>query len=393
MSSRDNGPVSELTALRVFTALREAPGTIAELTRTTGLSRPSITNALTRLGELGWVEAGDPVADGQNGRPAQRFRYRAEAGALVGIDIGVHRIAGLLTDLVGERVAHQEVRVEHDSPPARRLAALDAMLASLLEAGGVGPDDVWSVAAGVTGPVDERGRTRLFTPLPDWHEVDLVAHLGGLFEAPVQVENDVKLALHSEHEWGAVRRMRDVVYVLAGVRTGAAVMVEGHVVKGHGGAAGEIGALPAVRWTTAVENLRQTPGLPEELSENGYMAWTAERARMGDEAARTLMRRYAQDIATGAAALVLTIDPEAVVLGGGMVAAESLWVPEFSAALSKSVLRMPKVLVSTLGSDHVARGAIRLAMREVASHHFGTTLLPVRRARPLTRPVQRPAAV
>ncbi|WP_198671543.1 ROK family transcriptional regulator [Desertihabitans aurantiacus] len=372
--------MSDLTALRVFAALRESPGTIAELTRATGLSRPSTTNALARLGELGWVVAGDSVPDGQNGRPAQRFRYCAEAGALVGIDIGVHRIAGLLTDLAGHRLAHEQVRVEHDSPPSRRLAAMDAMLGSLLQADSVAPGDVWSVAAGVTGPVDERGRTLLSTPLPDWHEVDLVAHLSALFDAPVQVENDVKLALHSEHEWGAARDMRDVVYVLAGVRTGAAVMVDGRVVKGHGGAAGEIGALPAVRWKTAPDNLRETPGLPAELSENGYMAWTAERARMGDETARTLMRRYAQDVATGAAALVLTMDPEAVVVGGGMVAAESLWVPEFSAALSKSVLRMPKVLVSTLGSDHVARGAIRLAMQEVAGRYFGTRLLPVRRS-------------
>ncbi len=381
MSPRDNGLVSDLTALRVFAVLRESSRTIAELTRATGLSRPSITNALNRLVELGWVEAVDAVPEGQNGRPAQRFRYCAEAGALVGVDIGVHRVSGLLTDLAGDRLAYREVRVEHDSPPPERLAALDAMVEALLGEAGVPADRVWSVAAGVTGPVDDRGRTSLFSPLPDWHEVDLVAHLAGSFDAPVQVENDVKLALHSEHEWGAVRHMRDVVYVLAGVRTGAAVMVDGRVVKGHGGAAGEIGALPAVRWATAVHNLQQTPGLPEELSENGYMAWTAERARMGDEVARDLMRRYAQDVATGAAALVLTMDPEAVVIGGGMVAAESLWVPEFSAALSKSVLRMPKVLVSTLGSDHVARGAVRLAMREVASRHFSTQLRPPRRAR------------
>lgn len=368
--------VREYNLERTLTAIRTSgPLTSTQIARSTGLSRPSVTSLVAELTSLGWIDVIDPVLDGQGGRPPQRFGFRSQAGLLVGFDVGAHRITAVLTDLSGAAATERSVTVDPDLAPAGRLDALDTLAHDLLAARGSTSEAVWSVAAAVTGPVDATGRTALFSPLPGWTEVDLVGHLGGIFNCPVQVENDVKLGLLAEHRWGVARGARDVVYILAGVRTGAAAFVNGTLLRGHGGAAGEIGRLPEVRWHNAIELLE---GEGAAGDADGARA-TFESARRGDPHARSRVRQYARAVATGASALVLTLDPEVVVLGGGSTPWADVWVPEFSASISRNVIRMPQVRVSTLGGDHVARGAIRLAMQQVeASHLTGG----VRRAEP-----------
>ncbi|HEY0186675.1 MAG TPA: ROK family transcriptional regulator [Cellulomonas sp.] len=370
----------ETNLLRVFQAIRSgADATTAGLSRSTGLSRPSIGSLVAELVDLGWVEVVEPVPDGLGGRPPQRFRFRAEAGSVLGLDIGVHRVTAMVADLAGAVLGVQHLGVEPTALPPRRLARVDQAVRDVLSRTGRSAEDIWSTAAAVTGPVDVTGRTSLFSPLPAWTGVDLVAHLRGVVTGPVSVENDVKLALLAEQEWGVARGSRDVVYVLAGMRTGAAALVNGGLVTGHAGAAGEIGALPAVRWQRAGERLAELPGVPESAQESGYAAWTFEQARLGDPLARKVVRKYARDVATGAAALVLTLDPEIVVIGGGSTPWSDLWVPEFAATVSKSVIRMPEVRVSTMGGDHVALGAVRRAMSDVASVYFAQKVLPAAR--------------
>jgi len=376
---RERSRARELNLLRVFHEIRAGVNeTITELIRSTGLSRPSVSSLVAELIEFGWIEVVDPASDGQGGRPPQRFRFRAGVGTLVGLDIGVHRINVLLADLAGEIIFSRTFDVEPTATPTERLAVVDAALEATLGEAVVPADAIWSVGVAVTGPVDADGRTSMVSPLPDWAEVNLVSHLGQRFACPVRVENDVKLALLAEHEWGVARGAGDVVFILAGQRTGAASMVNGQVVRGHGGAAGEIGALPAVRWHTAIERLHTLAGSPESLKENERAAWTFDQAQRSNPEAKKLVWKYARDVATGAAAVVLTLDPEIVVLGGGSTQWAKLWIAEFSAVLNKSVVRMPEVRVSTLGGDHVGRGAIRLAMAAVESSLFTDELLPPR---------------
>ena len=380
MTPREKPKVRELNLARTLREIRAVSEiTITELIRETGLSRPSVNSMVNALIELGWVTAVTASSDGQGGRPPQRYRFNAGIGRLVGLDIGVHRVSAVLTDLSGDVLFGATLDVDPSADPSTRLEKVDAVVGLLLAEAAITPGDVWSVGAAVTGAVDAEGRTSMFSPMPRWSEVDLIGHLSLTFSCPVRVENDVKLALLAEHSWGAVQGAEDVVYVLAGQRTGAASMVNGRLVRGYGGAAGEIGALAAVRWSVATERFLHVPGIPENLRESERAAWTFEQAQRSDPAARKVVRKYARDIATGAAAVALTLDPQIVVIGGGSAKWAGLWLPEFSATLNKSVVRMPEVRVSTMGGDHVARGAVRMAMAEVERILHGERLLPAER--------------
>jgi predicted NBD/HSP70 family sugar kinase len=372
----------ELNSLSVVRALRGyPPSTVTELAGRTGLSRPSVDVMIQGLVGDGWATVVEPTGS-VVGRPARRYQFRADAGHVLGVDVGGHKILVMLADLNGKVVHSTRGAVTPEADPATRLAAMDAAIEECLGGARMHPDDLWAITVGVTGPVDATGRTTLFTPLPGWTSVNPAEHLGARFAAPIRVENDCKLAAVAERWQGVAQDADDIVYLLAGMRTGAGLILDGTLRRGYGGAAGEIGALRQVRWLDAPAHLEKCPGLPETVAADDAAAWVFAAARSGDKAARTAVRKYVRDLAVGTAALVLTLDPQIVVVGGGYSRSADILLEPLERELQRLCLRVPEIRASTLGDEGVALGALRLALDEVDLRLFGTGLsapLPPRR--------------
>jgi predicted NBD/HSP70 family sugar kinase len=180
------------------------------------------------------------------------------------------------------------------------------------------------------------------------------------------VENDSKLAALAESWRGVARYAKDVVFLLAGLRTGTGLIIDGKLHRGFGNAAGEIGALPAVGWLRAQEELRAWPSTGQDEFEDVFHA-----ARDGDRAAVRAVRRYLRDVAIGASALVLTLDPELVVIGGGFSRSADVIVEPLRRELDRWCLRTPEIRVSAFGDEGVAFGAVRLALEHVEAALYG----------------------
>jgi predicted NBD/HSP70 family sugar kinase len=371
MAGTDLSRLRELNSLTVIRALRDQPPTtVTELAGITGLSRPAVDVIAQGLVTSGWATVVEPGGSSTVGRPARRYRFRASAGHVIGIDVGAHKILALLADLDGNVVHTSRSSVAADADPGERLAALDQTLATCLREAGKTEADIWALTVGVTGPVDASGRTTLFTPLPGWRTVDLAAHLSDRFTCPVIVENDCKLAALAERWQGAARDANDIVFLLAGLRIGAGLIIDGVLRRGYGGAAGEIGALKPVRWLTAPSHFERCPGVPATVGPEDAAAWVFNAARDGNRDARATVNRYVKDLAIGTAALVLTLDPQVVVFGGGSSRSADLVLDPLRRQLEKLCLRVPEVRASTLGADGVALGALRLALDEVDQRLF-----------------------
>ncbi|MGI5238471.1 ROK family protein [Dactylosporangium sp. CA-139066] len=371
IAGTDLSRLRELNSLTVVRALRDQPpATVTELAKLTGLSRPAVDVIAQGLVSGGWATIVEPGGSSVVGRPARRYRFRATAGHVIGVDVGVHKVLALMADLDGNVVQTARRSVAADADPSERLAALDEVLAACLRESGKAAADIWAVSVGVTGPVDASGKTTLFTPLPGWQTVDLAAHLSDRFTCPIVVENDCKLAALAERWRGAARDANDIVYLLAGMRNGAGLIIDGVLRRGFGGAAGEIGALKAVRWLAAPSHLQNCPGVPATVSPDDAAAWVFNAARDGNRDARTAVGRYVKDLAVGTAALVLALDPQIVVFGGGFSRSADLVLDPLRRELQKLCLRVPDVRASTLGADSVALGALRLALDEVDRRVF-----------------------
>ncbi|WP_211304414.1 ROK family transcriptional regulator [Umezawaea tangerina] len=378
MSGTDPSRMREMNQLSVLWALRGTPpSTVTELSGRTGLSRPAADVLVQQLVTDGWAEVEEPGASSTVGRPARRYRFRATAGHVLGIDIGVHKILVMLCDLEGNLVQSLRRPADPQAGPDARLASVDQTIDDVLHKAGMAPADIWAVTIGVTGPVDENGRTIVSTPLPGWREADPIAHLRPRFTCPIRVENDCKLAAVAERWKGVAQDADDIVYLLAGLRTGAGLIIDGTLRRGHGGVAGEIGALKAVRWLNAPAHLSACPGVPSGAKPGDAAAWVFQAAREGDSAAKTAVQRYIRDLAVGVAALVLTLDPQIVVYGGGFSRSADLVLDPLRRELAKHCLRVPELRASTLSDESVALGALRLALDQV-----DTTLLGSRLAAP-----------
>jgi predicted NBD/HSP70 family sugar kinase len=286
----------------------------------------------------------------------------------------VHKILALLADLDGNIVQTVRQTVAAEAGPAERLAELDDVINECVAEAGKAPSDIWAVTVAVTGAVDAAGRTSFYTPLPGWKSVDLSTHLNTRFACPVLVENDCKLAALAEQWKGAAKDADDIVYLLAGMRTGAGLIIDGILRRGYGGAAGEIGALKHVRWLTAIEHLQNCPGIPGTVGPDDAAAWVFRAAREGDKAANSAVKRYVKDLAVGTAALVLTLDPQVVIFGGGFSRSADLILDPLRRELQRLCLRVPEVRPSTLGADSVALGALKLSLNEVDHRSFSVGL-------------------
>ncbi|WP_328478473.1 ROK family protein [Actinoplanes sp. NBC_00393] len=365
----------ELNSLSIVRALRNhPPSTVTELSRRTGLSRPAVDVIAQGLVTDGWASVLEPGASSAVGRPARRYQFRAGAGHVLGVDVGAHKILALLADLDGNIVQSVRHAVDAEAGPAERLAKLDEVVNACLSGAGKTPPDIWAITVAVTGAVDSTGRTSFFTPLPGWKSVDLTAHLGARFACPIVVENDCKMAALAERWKGAASDADDIVYLLAGMRNGAGLIIDGVLRRGYGGAAGEIGALKNVRWLNAPEHLQKCPGVPDTVSPDDAAAWVFNAAREGHKAARTAVNRYVKDLAIGAAALVLTLDPQVVIFGGGFSRSADLVLDPLRRELERLCLRMPEVRASTLGADSVALGALKLSLNDVEQRLFSANL-------------------
>ncbi|WP_211370868.1 ROK family transcriptional regulator [Nonomuraea turkmeniaca] len=342
-------------------ALRhEGAATLTRLGRITGLSRQTVEAVLDELAERGYVRE-LPPDEGVMGRPARRFAFRADAGYVVGMEIGGDGIVAALADLNGEVIAWRRAEVSGDATAHERLEAARRTSQACVDGAGVARRQVWAVAAGTPGIVDRTGRVSLAITLPGWTGVDLAGLAGRWLGGTALAANDANLAALAEHWRGSARHASDVVYVLTGHRTGAGILIGGRLHPGRTGAAGEIGTLRQVGWEDAAR----------ELVKESSAAEVFEAALNGDREAARRVDHYAERLAIGASALALAVDPELLVLGGGHSRAGDVLLEPLRRHLAELCVSAPEVVASTFGDEGVALGAVRLALDHVEREILG----------------------
>ncbi|MDI2130619.1 ROK family protein [Yinghuangia seranimata] len=378
MAASGGGDSSLLRRINSAATLRALRGgaalTVTELMDATGLSRPTVEGVVDGLlGERLVVEA-EPEsgpAGRRRGRPARRLRFHAEAGYLLAVDIGMHEVRCLLADLTGTVVARHS-RPVHGVDAEERLDRTRAAVTELLRRAHVSRDLLWAAGVGSPGIVDRKGVVTYSAAVPGWTGTDLGGRLSRSLRCPVLVENDANLAAIGERWQGVAAGSDDVVYILAGLSPGAGSLINGRVHRGFGGAAGEIGALHLLGRQAPPETLLSTTGTPLVPLDEEAVAEVFRLARTGDAVAREAVDRFVQRLVHDITAMVLTLDPEIVVVGGWAAGIDDVVEP-LRAELAKFCLRLPRVELSALGSDGIGLGALRVALDHAEQRLFAVS--------------------
>ena len=373
LTGRGPSLLRQINSTVVLRELRAAEGalTLTRLAQATGLSRPTVEGVVEGLLDAGLVAmVSEEPGDGRRqGRPARHFRFRAEAGHLLGVEVGARRVAAVLADLRGSKLDALSRAVSERASAEERLERVRGAVAELLRRCGVPRRTLRAVGVGTPGIVESDGTVRLSTALPGWTGLPLAERLRRSFRCPVLVENDANAAVLAEQWAGVAAGARDVVFVLAGLSPGAGSLIGGRLHRGFGGAAGEIGALHLLGLEAAPERLLSTSTEPLPPLDEAAVARVFARAREGDAKAGAAMERFVRRLVHDVGALVLALDPELVVIGGWAAGLDGVLEP-LRRELARHCLRPPRVELSALGGDVVAVGALRLALDQVERELF-----------------------
>lgn len=348
----DLAAMRRLNGRAVLTTLwaQAEPQTATRIAQVTGLSRTTVEAVLSDLQEQGLVSV-QQLKSSRAGRPARGYDFASRRGVVVGLDIGPHAVSGVASDLRGERLT-AVVRHEADlADGSTALGAIARLVDGLLSGAGFRKEQIAALTVGIPGVVDVAGRPAKTTVVPQWLEMDIVARLEALFpSSPIVFDNDSKLAAAAEVEFGAIGGGETAVLLRLGNRISAATVVDGRVARGAHGAAGEIGALERIGWPAAQRRLmrRAGAGLPALF----------DAGQAGEGEAVQVIREFASGIADGLAALVLALDPQAIVVNSSVPLAASQLLRGLESELADRVLYVPELRASTLGSAAVSLGAI-----------------------------------
>lgn len=339
--------------------LRDAavPLTVTELATRTGLSRPTVEAVLADL-ERARVIRVDEATPGQGaGRPARRMIFDSAAGYVAGVDAGPHSIRLVLTDLGGTVVTRSTTALPKHLGRQTRLTALEGCLTAALAQVGADLGSLRAVGIGVAGILGHDHRIASSLAVPEWVAFDLVGQLGRRLGCPVVIENDIKLAALAENRIGAGRDLSTMAFFQLGHRVSLALIMNGAILQGSHRVAGELGSLRGMTWTSS--------------SSRGSLRWrtasTAKavftRAAAGDDAAQAEIDAFCKEIAPKIATLALTIDPEAIVIGGGLSRAGAQLLSPLTAAVHHLLMtpEKPAIVTSSLTDDGPVCGALGLA--------------------------------
>ncbi|MFF2620369.1 ROK family transcriptional regulator [Oerskovia jenensis] len=425
MSTDSPKRVGNATALRALNdgaaleaLFRHGPMTSAGLQERLGLSKPATATLVARLEAAGLVERSGH-RDGRPGPRAVVWTLRGAAGYAAGVDVTVGKVSVLVADLGDQVLGRSERAVtwtaDEDSPGAH-LDLVRAVVDETCERAGIARTDLLQVVVGFPGSVDPAtGRLAYAPHLAVWDDHDVEAQLTETLDVRVTVENDVNLVALAELAREDLADVRDLFVLWVDQGVGAATLLDRRIRRGRHGGAGEIDRVPVLdparrgrarrgRSTVAdlvqldgVARLAQAHGLPPfDTAPLDTLRIAPASARRADDVARLSEVREAAASALVSAALdpsgragdflddlarrlavvlrmaVGVLDPDAVVLGGGVAAAGGEALRDRVAAALRTGHGAPApVLLSTAQGDGVVEGALAAALDEARRRVFG----------------------
>ncbi|MFF5858449.1 ROK family protein [Streptomyces sp. NPDC012751] len=339
-----------------------------------GLTRAAVSTLVDELIRWGLLEELGPERPGRVGRPGSALAVSGRGPAGIGAEIGVDHLAVCAVDLRGEvrarAVRHGANRGRAARPVIAELTRLIRQVVAEAERAELWPA---GLAVAVPGLVARDGRTVVRAPNLDWHDTDLGALLP---DWPLTVDNEANFGALAEL-WLGAGTPGDFLHVSAEIGIGAAVVVDGRLLRGNRGFAGELGHVPVwpdgppcpcgsrgcLEQYAGEEAVLRAAGLEPREDLVGLLA---ERAQTGDEGVQAALRDAGTALGIALTGAVNLLDPETVVLGGALAGLSPWLLPTLEAELTgRTTGPACPVTVSSLGPQGPLLGAAHSVVRAV----------------------------
>ena len=358
----------------------------AEAARRSGLSKPTVSQALSGLEDAGLVHQSGR-ARGPKGPGAVVYSLNPESGWVVGIDVGSHWVRAALADITGTVRARRDERAQRST--AATVAQISALAHGLARERGIDWTRITHATVGLPGVLDPSATHLARRPILPGGKQGLLEAIAAELGSKVTFDNDVNLAALGERARGVGRGVESFVFLWVGTGIGLGIVVGGQLYRGASGAAGEIAYLPvgpgdphdpASRRRGQLEESASAAAARKLARDHGLRSATPKSvfaaARRGEAAALAVVDDIAGRIALAIAAVVPVLDPELVVLGGGIAGnGGDLLREPIERELHRISPFRPHLAVSALGDEVVLHGAVATALAAAQESLF--TRMPI----------------
>lgn len=378
--------------------IRFTPGGISrvQLAQRMNLTRAAVTVIVSDLMDSGVIcEANSRSAN--TGRPPITLEINPKRGYVAGVDMGATHLTIMIANYAAHVIAEKEVPFNIAEGPKICLDQADALLREVVKDAGFQMTDLLATGLGVPGPIMADAGMVVAPPImPGWDRYPIRATLEKRWGNPISLNNDAELGAVGEWAYGAGRLAQNLAYIKVGTGVGAGLLLDGHIYRGASGSAGEIGhltidtngsictcgnrgCLETFASGSAIARLAQeavAKNLPTQLSgqnETITAKDVASAARRGDLMAQQIIAEAGAQLGVAIAGLVNLINPNMVVVGGGVAQIGDLFLEPVRKEVQRRSLpgsvRAVQITTALLGRRSTSMGAVVQAV-SIALHHI-----------------------
>ena len=371
---------------RVVRVLSERGAVSAnEIARATGLSRSTISQALTELRNARViVEATAQGAARGVGRPAASFALNPRAGVCLGLHLSLDEIRYVAADVSHSVIFEKTVPLGRDYAPGPAVDATRKALRAACREAGISWSHVIGVGVSFSGPVAPDGRVQRASIIPTWAGVNLREVFEPALEKPIFADNESNCSAIAEMTWGAAAGVEDFVLFKIDIGVGGAIVAGGRVLSGVAGAGGEFGHMtldPQGELCRCGNRgcLELSASLNPALAVASRLAGRTvgadefvAAAAAGDVGYRRLLADTAEVAGRGLGVIGAILNPGLILIGGrAALAGEALLAPLIASYERHTLIKRDetpegqrvRIEIARYPENHALLGAVALVLR------------------------------
>ena len=391
----DKFAMAQMNRSMVFDLIRrKGPISRAEIARTIGLSIPTVMKITEEFSHKQFVQ---DVGKGESsgGKRPELLELIPDSKYIIGVGVGRSKTNVLMMNLAGEVFIREIMETGGTVVPEVWISRLIRVIENVIRESGLPEKQILGMGIGMPGILDEESGKVLFSPDFKWENVDMLTPIRERFKMDITIENANRALAMGEYYFGAGVDSRNFLVVNLGHGIGSAIMREGEFYRGSSGSSGEIGhiilekngpkcncgnkgCLEAIASGNAIARDAKIAVLEGNASKimelvngdiNRIEAKTVfEAAQLGDQMAIQITERAMQYIGIGLANYINLLDPDLIILFGGLTNAGDIFLKKIKEVLRERQMkfagRQVKLVISQMGENGTAVGSASLVLKK-----------------------------
>ncbi|MEK5038234.1 ROK family transcriptional regulator [Sporosarcina sp. FSL K6-3457] len=364
----------------------DAPISRAQIAKETKLTPPTVSSNVKELIEQGIVIE-SKQGESKGGRKPTMLLINQKVFYVIGVDAGPEKIDCILVDLAGSVIQRSSSMLTTPITNDQYLEILKKCIHDCMQSTPTIMDNMIGIGVAMHGVVEVETGTSLFAPILGLTNIPIKEELEKEFMLNVKVENDARAMALGESWFGDQGEVDSMLAVNIGHGVGAGLVIDGKLYHGAQDIAGEVGHMTIdlhgeicecgnrgclqtfITGPAIVRRAKEYLLPPNAEVQQMTGAQVYELAMSGHEEYITLFKETGEIIGIGLTNLIHIINPQKIVLGGGVTKSGSLILPEIVKTIEKRALtpqaKQTQIGITTLGDDATLLGAVSLLLVDV----------------------------